>query len=105
MPLVPLYDQPSLPQASHNVRSPGGYETWRLRAYDENQNLFLIVSLWNGYLFHPTYQKRYRDYLRHPTPTTPPLPSDFACQELALYQNDSLIACSINPLPPIEPFP
>jgi hypothetical protein len=104
MPLVPLYeDAPG--NSSHHVRAPGGFETWRLRAHDSQQNLLFILSIWNGYLFHPSYQKRYAAYLRHPTRTLPPLPSEYACQELILYQNGRLIISSISPLPPVESFP
>ncbi|HEV8292177.1 MAG TPA: hypothetical protein VGP94_09645 [Tepidisphaeraceae bacterium] len=105
MPLVPLFDETEPRASSHNVRSPGGYETWRLRAYDAKQDLLLLASLWNGYLFHPTYHKRYGAYLRHPTRTVPPLPSEYACQELILYQNGRLIFSSITPLPPVQSFP
>ncbi len=104
MPLVPLYDELAT-TASHNVRAPGGFETWRLRAFDSKQNLFLHASLWHGYLFHPQYLKQYRRYLRHPTRMAPPIPQDYAAQELALFQNGRLISSSLTPLPPSQSFP
>src|SRR6267142_918938 len=105
MPLVPLYDESSSAQSSHNVRAPGGYETWRIIALDKKQDLLLIASLWNGYLLDPAYASAYRRYIRHPTRTPPPLPADYACQELALYQNGKRLATSLTRLPSIEKFP
>jgi len=105
MPLVPLFDEFGPPANSHNVRSPGGFETWRIRAYDTKQRLLLFASLWNGYLFHPTYQRRYRAYGRHPTRNQPPLPRDFACQELAIYHDGRRISTTINSIPAIDSFP
>jgi hypothetical protein len=105
MPLVPLYDESSPAQSSHNVRAPGGYETWRIVALDKKQNLLLVASLWNGYLLDPAYASAYRRYIKHPTRTPPPLPSDYACQELALYQSGKRLATSLTRLASIEKFP
>jgi hypothetical protein len=74
-------------------------------ALDQKQNLLLTASLWNGYLLDPTYASAYRRYLRHPTRTIPPMPADYACQELAVYQNGKCLVSSLTRLPGINAFP
>src|SRR5438093_11763530 len=44
MPLVPLFDEFPSDDSSHRVRAPGGYETWRMIALDQKQNLLLTAS-------------------------------------------------------------
>jgi hypothetical protein len=103
MPLVPLYDESSSTQ-SHNVRAPGGYETWRFCTYDAKQDLFLRISLWNGYLLDSDYVKAYRRYCKTPTRVAPPLPGDYSCQEIIQCYRGGLHG-ELGRIPAIRSFP
>src|SRR6266571_1942838 len=107
MPLVPLYDETAPPAALHAVSAPGGYETWRLVAYDPTQDLLLLMAIWHGDLLGRDYAYKYYRYLRSPTVFPPPQPKDFPVRELSLYKNGRLLTRSLvkYPLDPMIPFP
>jgi len=105
MPLVPLFAESPSDDAWHDVRAPGGYEAWRIVALDRKQNLLLTAALWNGYPLDPAYASAYRRYIQHPTRTAPPMPGDYASEELAIYQHGKCIASSLTRLPYIKQFP
>ena len=44
-----------------------------------------VISIWNGYPHDPDYIKAYRRYCKRPTEFAPPLPEDYACQEIACF--------------------
>jgi hypothetical protein len=87
VPIIPLFNSPPNPDAWHRVRAPGGYEWWHFDAEDSQSDRQLIVNFYDGYIFDPVYQRRYAQYLRHPTQNAPPLPSEFPCVQFALYEN------------------
>jgi hypothetical protein len=94
MPLVPLFDETTPPEASHQVRAPGGYESWRIIAFDQAQDLLLYAAAHEGCLSDPAYARALRRYLRNPTRILPPLPQDYCCEELAVYHRAKRIAHS-----------
>jgi hypothetical protein len=87
VPIIPLYDSPPSPDAWHRVRAPGGYEWWHFDAEDAQHDRRLVVTFYDGYVFDPTYQRCYAAFRRQPTRHSPPLPSEFPCVEVALYEN------------------
>ncbi len=95
MPLVPLYDENVRSGASHRVRAPGGYETWRIVAYDAKQDLLLYAAVHEGFQSDPLYIKAYRKYLRNPTRRPPPVPQDSRYEEVSVYQRGKRLAHSL----------
>jgi len=105
MALVPLYDENASNGSSHHMRAPGGYEVWKLVTFDAERDLLFTASLWNGCLIDPLYIGAYRKYFRNPTTNHPPVPGEFACQEVALYRSGRLVASAFVRVPAIEVFP
>lgn len=77
MPTLPLFDSPSDPHAWHRVRSPGGYEFWRIQARAPDNNLHVEVIFSLGGFWRDDYVKQTARYLRRPTRTSPPIPGDY----------------------------
>jgi carotenoid 1,2-hydratase len=103
MPLVPLYrtDVPD-PDASHDVRSPGGYEWWYFDAEDSTNNR-QIVGIWlNGFVFHPGYLRAYRRYMERPTKHRPPAPNEYACVYFVVYEGGRVVRQFITQYPSSE---
>jgi hypothetical protein len=100
MALVPLYDETAAPDASHHVRAPGGYESWRTISYDAKRDLLLYGAVHEGCQSDPLYHKALHRYLRDPTRRPPPLPRDYCCEELAVYHRGQRVAYSFNRIPP-----
>lgn len=86
MPNIPLYTSPTHPDAWHQVRSPGGYEWWYFDADDIEHDRHIVVILFQGFVFHPGYLRRYFRYHRWPTRFAPPVPRDFPCAYFAVYE-------------------
>jgi hypothetical protein len=97
VPTIPLYNSnPAHPDASHDVRSPGGYEWWHFDAEDAQQDIQIVGVLAQGYPFHPGYLRRYFRYLRAPTRRLPPLPQQYPCAHFAVYRGGRLLHQFIN---------
>ena len=92
MPTLPLYTPGDHPDASHRVAAPGGYEFWRFEAEGSAADLRLVATLGVGFPPHPDYFRRYARYRRRPTRWPPPLPSEYPCAHLAVYEGGSLLA-------------
>ena len=86
MPTIPLYAQPPHPDESHDVRAPGGYEWWYFDAEDERHDRRVVVVLFEGFAFHPRYLRRYARYRRYPTRVAPPLPEQYPCASIQIYE-------------------
>jgi carotenoid 1,2-hydratase len=92
VPTIPLYiPNAASPDASHEVRAPGGYEWWQFEAEDARQDLQIIGSLQQGCAFHPRYLREFSSYLRAPTRRLPPLPDQFPCARFAVYRGGKLL--------------
>jgi len=76
---LPLYQNPPLADAWHNVTSPGGYEWWYFDAEDVQSDRQIVAMLFDGCPFHPEYLRRYRAFVRNPTRVAPPRPSEYIC--------------------------
>jgi len=98
MPLVPLFDETAAPQSSHQVRAPGGYESWRIAAFDPKQDLLLYAAIHEGSPLDAAYVRAFCRYLARPTRRPPPLPQEYRCEELAVYHRGQRIAHSFTRL-------
>jgi len=87
VPIIPLYNSPSNPDAWHRVRSPGGYEWSHFDAQDSQSDRQLIVNFYDGDVFNPVYRERYARYRRRPTQNPPPLAREFPCVHFTIYEN------------------
>src|SRR5205823_7776224 len=54
------------------------------------------------FAFHPGYLRRYYQYLRSPTDHAPPLPQEYPCAYLAVFEGDRLLAESLTQYRPEE---
>ena len=90
MPTVPLYTHPPHPDAWHQVRAPGGYEWWYFDAEDREHDRQLVAILFQGFVFHPGYLRRYFKYRNAPTRHAPPVPSQYPAAYFALYETGAL---------------
>ena len=77
MPTIPLLADPTNPNGSHAVTSPGGYEGWHFDASSDDGRLHLVAALHEAWDRDPLYARRYRWYRRFPTRLRPPLPREF----------------------------
>lgn len=67
---------------------PGGYEAWYVDAIDTDRNLRLAAAFYYGYPFHPQYLSRLDAYHARPTRNAPPLPEEYPCVCLQIFQDD-----------------
>lgn len=90
MGTVDLFDPPSLDRAdgSHHIASPGGYETWHFDAEQNDGRLRIVVDFHHGYPFDPRYVRRYLAYRCRPTRNRPPLPAEYSCVDIGVYENE-----------------
>src|SRR5687767_5497676 len=95
MPAIPLYTDPSYPDASHAVRAPGGYEWWTFDAEDAAGDTQLFVTLVEGHETDPGYLRAYARFRRRPTRVPPPVPRGYAFACFALYRGGRLAHRSI----------
>ena len=92
MPTLPLFTLPNrCADASHRVRSPGGYEGWCFHAEDAATDTRIIAGLIEGSPFHTAYLNKYRAYRAAPTRRAPPVPSDFPCAYAAVYRGGKVV--------------
>src|SRR5688572_15841792 len=81
------YDNPSDPNAWHQVRAPGGYEWWHFEAVDASSELTALITFYDGFAFDPEYLRRYRRYRRRPTKHAPPVAREFPCVTLVILRD------------------
>lgn len=99
MPTLPLYTPTEVADASHGVIAPGGYEWWHFDAENAAGDLRVVAGLHFGYVPNATYLRQYRRYRRRPTRVRPPVPADFACVSLAVYERNRVLASWLSPIP------
>jgi hypothetical protein len=87
VPTIPLYNTQAAPDGWHEVRAPGGSEWWILRGVDSGTDKRVVAALFDGCTLHPQYRRMYRRYISDPTRVAPPLPSDFPCSLLAIFEH------------------
>jgi len=87
MPTLRLLSIPTHADGSHRVGSPGGYEFWQFYAEDSIRRLRLMAAFHDGFALHPTYLQKYSAYIRRPTRNIPPLPSQYPCLQVSLFEN------------------
>jgi hypothetical protein len=92
MPTLALFTRPPQPNASHTVLAPGGFERWHFDAEDSSGAHRLTIDFYEGFPFHPTYLRRYHQYLRSPTRTSPPLPQQFRAVSFTLFDVTKAVA-------------
>jgi carotenoid 1,2-hydratase len=88
---IPLYQPNSVPDASHDVRAPGGYEWWYFDAEDPATDTQVVAIFLQGFVFHPGYLRAHAAFLRRPTKRPPVLPIDFPCMYLCVYRNGKIL--------------
>jgi hypothetical protein len=89
---IPLFTPTDIPDASHQVTAPGGYECWNFHARNATGDLLIAMSFSQGFPEHPGYLRAYRRFRQQPTRRTPPRPADYPCVCFSLYQNDRCVA-------------
>ena len=67
------------------MTAPGGYEWWCFDAEDVENDRQIVAILFDGFVFHPGYLRRYFGYARNPTRIVPPRPSEFICAYFVVY--------------------
>jgi hypothetical protein len=92
MPTLPLYTPNAIPDASHRVLGPGGYEWWHFDATSSTDALTVVARLGAGFLYHREYRQRYEDFLRRPTSNRPPVPAEYPCVEFAVWREGRRLA-------------
>ncbi|MDB5298333.1 MAG: hypothetical protein JWO31_4316 [Phycisphaerales bacterium] len=91
MPVLPMFDRPTDPDAWHRVAAPGGYEWWYFDAEDAAGRYRLVGIFLEGFVFHPGYLRRYTAYRRNPTRRPPPVAGEFPCAYFVLYDGDTIV--------------
>jgi carotenoid 1,2-hydratase len=92
MPTISLLTPPTIPDASHQVTAPGGYEWWYFDAEDSAGELRLVAIFFQGFVFHPGYLRAYGRFQHSPTRNAPPLPAEFPCVYFVLYRGSEIVA-------------
>lgn len=100
--VIPWYSQPTVPDAWHHVRAPGGYEWWYFDAEDPATDTQIVAILFDGFVFHPGYLRQYDRYRRNPTKIAPPVPSDYPCAYFIVYRAGKIWAQFMTQHPPQE---
>jgi hypothetical protein len=91
MPTLALFTRPANPNASHHVLAPGGFERWHFDVDDPAAKRRVLIDFFEGFPFHPTYLRRYHQYIARPTRIAPPLPQEFRSVSLTLFENDHVV--------------
>jgi hypothetical protein len=92
MPTLPLYTPADVPDASHRVVAPGGYETWHFDAESAAGDVRVVAVLGVGPPLHAPYLRRYLQYRRRPTRRPPPVPGDYPFAHFAVYEGGRPLA-------------
>jgi carotenoid 1,2-hydratase len=101
MPTASLYKQPELPDAWHEVTSPGGYEWWYFDAEDRQSDLRIVTIFFQGFVFHPGYLRAYGRYIRRPTRNAPPVPAEYPCVYFVVYRSGKIVSQFLTQFPPL----
>ncbi|HWP40870.1 MAG TPA: hypothetical protein VNL70_08085 [Tepidisphaeraceae bacterium] len=99
MPTIPLYNPAAAPHAWHDVRCPGGYESWHFDADDAANDRQIIVGFFDGMPLHPKYRRACVRYLRRPTRIPPPLPGDYRFVGIWVCQHGRIVCQSLRHFP------
>ena len=91
MPTLSLLTPIVVPDASHKVTAPGGYEWWYFDAEDTTGELRMVAIFFQGFVFHPAYLRAYGKFRRSPTRNAPPLPAEFPCVYFVLYRRSQIV--------------
>ncbi|MDQ3441281.1 MAG: hypothetical protein M3478_13120 [Planctomycetota bacterium] len=93
MPTLPLLANPAPADvdAPRRVMAPGGYEWWYFEAHDPVADLRVTALLSDGNPFHPAYVRRYAWYRRFPTRVLPPMPGEYPCVFLRVYERGDVV--------------
>jgi len=83
---IPLYNTTASADGWHEVRAPGGSEWWIFRGVDAQTDRKFVAAIFDGCPFHPRYRRMYRRYTDKPTRVAPPLPRDFQCSLIAIFE-------------------
>jgi carotenoid 1,2-hydratase len=86
LPLLLAELAPTDADAPRHVTAPGGYEWWYFEAHDPVADLRVTAILFDGNPFHPGYLRRYAWYRRFPTRLRPPLPREYPCTFVRVYE-------------------
>jgi hypothetical protein len=86
MPTLPLLTEAKVPNGTHRVAAPGGYEGWHYTASSDDGQLHVVAGMHESWALDPTYLKRYAWYRRMPTRVRPPVPMDYPAVTFALFQ-------------------
>jgi hypothetical protein len=86
MATLPMRATDVPPNEWHRITAPGGYECSSFAAHDFSRDIHLTIDLFDGLAFHPSYDRRYRRYIRRPTRHAPPLPKDFPGVITSIYR-------------------
>ena len=93
VPTLPLLANPAPvdPDAPRRVTAPGGYEWWYFEAHDPAADVRVTALLFDGNPFQPAYLRRYAWYRRFPTRFRPPIPREYPCVFLRVYERGELV--------------
>ena len=91
MPTLPTSHPATVPDAWHEVTSPGGYEWWYFDAEDVATDTRVVVILLDGFVFHPEYLRRYYAYLGRPTRHAPPRAREYPCAYCVVYRGGKIL--------------
>lgn len=80
------------PGGGRAVSAPGGYECWYFDAESCDRRTFISAALFEGFVFHPEYIRRYRRFVRAPTRRAPPVPAEFPVAYLVAYHQGACVA-------------
>jgi hypothetical protein len=94
MATLRLLTTPDNADGSHRIGSPGGYELWHFYAEDPSRRLRIAAAFYDGFNLHPVYARRYEAYRRKPTRNAPPTPSQYACLQVSVFENEKRLASS-----------
>ena len=102
MPMISLLTPPTMPDASHQVTAPGGYEWWYFDAEDAGGELRVVAIFFQGFVFHPGYLRAYGRFINAPTRNLPPTPSEFPCVYFVLYRGGEIVGQFMSQVRPEE---
>lgn len=95
MGTLKLFDpNPANADGSHRVSAPGGYESWLFFAHDLSQNIRVAFGFHHGYYLQPDYVRHFAAYRRWPTHHPPPVPSQYPCLTVVVFEDLEELAAS-----------
>ena len=100
MPTLPLYTPNPVADAWHRVTAPGGYEGWHFDAESAQGDVQLVALLSYGCVFHPKYLREYFRHRAWPTRVAPPVPGQYPCAYLVVYEHGNVVGQFTSQVPP-----